>query len=131
MARRPRILANRDIVYRRLRMGLFMRANIPAMSEFRPKFDSIFSGPWPFEKARGVGLRFDGKPSNAAAFLTVLAEYGCPRDIAYRVTEDLCGFGVRRTTVLAHLDFDALAVELKPLGVTLEIVPPQGYRAPQ
>lgn len=96
----------------------------------RPKFDSLFKGEWPYPPARGVGVRFVGKPTNEPQFIEVLTGYGCPPDLAHRLLDDLRASGERSTTTLAHLNFDAIAEALKLAGVQTFIIPPQGYLSP-
>lgn len=90
----------------------------------RPKFDSIYQGPWPYSPVAGVGLKFTGKPINREWFATIVAQYGCAERVANRIYNELAEGKSSYTTVIPTLDFDEIASYIAALGTTMEIVPP-------
>lgn len=99
---------------------------------WRPKFDTIYQGEWPYRGDEGVGLRLrlDIDPMKyPGSFPDLLIVYGCPEGKAGEITERLITHGVRHVTVAHNIDFDTLAIEMAVHGVRMEIIPPQqGWR---
>jgi len=98
------------------------------MSDERPRFDTLYKEPWQFHRCDGVGVKFKGVPKDIGALARVFEGHECPPDLARRAVLDLYAKGERVTTIMAHIDFDRLARECAPLGVSLEIVPPRWNR---
>lgn len=56
-----------------------------------------------------------------STLVDLFAQYGCPVGVGLRVAEDLLRDGHRKMTLLASLDFAALAADLAKHSVTLLI----------
>lgn len=91
---------------------------------YRPKFDSIYKGPWTYHSGEGVGMRFDGLPKDRAAFIEYLKDFSCHPKAGARIYARIETNGFTMVTVMSHLPFDEIALGLKRLGVTMTIVPP-------
>lgn len=99
---------------------------------WRPKFDTIYNGPWPYRGDEGVGLhlQFIGDGMKYHGFFPdLLIKYGCPEGKAREISDRLAITGVYRVTVAHNLDFDLLATEMEVHGIRMGIIPPQqGWR---
>ncbi len=92
---------------------------------YRPDFNSLHSGPWPYGQAAGVGLRLEGLPNNREKFIEYLMEYSCAATAGERIYSRISAVGYDLLTVMNHLPFDEIAVGLKELfGVKMSIIPP-------
>lgn len=91
----------------------------------RPRFDTLWPGPWDIPPARGVGIRLNGKPSDPSKLIAILNGHSCPHDVSWQIAAVLQSGQEKVTTVMAHLNFDALAIQLRAVGVKLEIVEPR------
>ncbi len=91
----------------------------------RPRFNSIYTNSWPYEPSEGVGLEFTGTITDTVGLIDMMWHgYSCHPTIGKEIVDELITTGVRRTTVMSHLNFDQLAKDLKVFGVTIKIVPP-------
>jgi hypothetical protein len=70
-----------------------------------------------------VGIRMSGKvlPADLPLVIDVFIKHGCPRDLAWRVAEELSEWGSRRTRLLPIVDLAALEADLGRCGITLEV----------
>jgi hypothetical protein len=92
---------------------------------FRPRFKTLYTGEWPYGPRDCVGLRMEGAPRSDTLFVGIITtRYKAPEAVAQRILADLKAHGTRDTTVRAHLNFDALNVDLRKIGVKLRIIPP-------
>jgi len=89
-----------------------------------PRFKSLWQEPWPYAEYEGVGLRFDGLPNDKDAFIAFLMEYSCHPSAGARIYARIDRAGHDLLTVMSRLDFDAIAIGLKELGVTMSIIAP-------
>ncbi len=92
---------------------------------WRPKFNSIYTGPWPHDSSEGVGLKVSGRVTDEAAFVAFVMDFGCHPKAAARILQRMAEQGHDKLTVQSSLDFDAIARGLAALGVMLEIIEPQ------
>lgn len=93
---------------------------------WRPKFDTIYSGEWPYEPWHGVGLRFTGMPTNINGIVQMMwMSFSCNTEIGNQIIRELISTGYRDVTVIAYLNLDKLSEDLKEFGVTLSIIPPK------
>lgn len=90
----------------------------------RPRFGTLFEGPWPYPPEDGVGMRLEGVPNDPHAFIDTLQGYSCNPAATRRILDTLQRGDAKYTTVSPRLAFDDIAVSLARLGVTLTIVPP-------
>lgn len=99
------------------------------MSKHRPKFDSLYSGEWPYESMDGVGMYFEGIPNDRDKFIETLMDYACHPKASARIYSRIREHGFDRLTVMFNLPFDEIAVVLKGFGVTMKIIPPlEGWK---
>ena len=91
----------------------------------RPKFGALFTGEWPYEYWQGVGLHLRGShATDFISFRSVMIGFSCPVDVAFRLAETMQRSHEIKTTVMSHLDFNALARLLAVCGVDIKIIPP-------
>ena len=96
------------------------------LAPWRPRFDTLYQGEWPYGPEDCVGIRMAGKPSSGQRFRAILqAHHNCPSAVSRRILDDLENLGVRESTVRPYLDFDRLARELRGVRVKLTIIPPK------
>ena len=95
------------------------------MAKWRPKFDTIYQGEWPYKGHEGVGLHLRGCPRTPEDFALLLGHYGCPDTMATLVTEALVVYQEHKVTVAHNLDFDKMAGEMAMHYVSIEIIPPR------
>ncbi len=93
----------------------------------RPKFDKLYKGEWPYEEYLGVGLSFEGCPTDYKAFLDLLMGESCNPISSRRILNILENGGKKYVTVMARLNFNYIWEELNKLGVKMEITPPYEY----
>jgi hypothetical protein len=92
---------------------------------FRPRFNRIYSGEWPYSSRECVGIRMVlGNHFDEKEFRGVLNAFECPEFLHNAMVDDMRREGFRECTVRAHIDFNILAIRLRNAGVTLSIIPP-------
>ena len=92
----------------------------------RPRFDSLWYGPWPYDMFCGVGLMMVGLPNDEEIFLKYLSSNSCHPSAGRRILERIKQNGFDKLTVMATaLDFNVIAETLSQMGVTMTIIPPQ------
>jgi len=91
---------------------------------YRPKFDSLYSGPWPYDSSMGVGMRFDGLPNDKEAFIEYLMDFSCHPKAGERIYSRIGCNGFDMVTVMSNLPFNEIANGLKRFGVSMSIIPP-------
>jgi hypothetical protein len=90
-----------------------------------PYLGNLWPGEWCWLPNDGVGLVFKGTPTNEAEFIGKLwTVHSCHPKLGHRLVDELRRVGEFRTTVMAYLRFDALAVDCKSFGVELTICEP-------
>lgn len=92
---------------------------------FRPKFDTLYKGPWTHWYGAGVGLRLEGMPTDCEAFIEHLMDYSCHPSATRRICDRIAANGFDLLTVMSALDFDEIAVVMRSHGVTMTIIDPQ------
>lgn len=100
---------------------------------WRPKFNSIYQGEWPYKGHEGVGLKFRSQHQsfNVEECTFIFGIYGCHPRVASGILTRLLS-GESMVTVSHSLDFDALAEELVGHGIMTEVIPPRpNYMPPQ
>lgn len=82
--------------------------------------------------SNGVGLRFDGFPTDLDEFNWVLAKEGCHPKAAQRILDRITLNGYDLLTVMSHLNFDWIIDKLGKIGVVVTIIEPMegwvGYK---
>ena len=91
---------------------------------WKPNLGSLWPGPWDYNSSAGVGLRFEGWPTDIYAFRQFLGENGCHQDASQRILDRMQKNGYDMLTVAAQRDFPFIARHLATLGVTMTIIPP-------
>lgn len=91
----------------------------------RPRFSTLFDGEWPYHPTEGVGLLMQGLPNDRSAFIAYLMEFSCHPKAGARIYDRIMYNGYDKLTVMASLNFDAIAQGLKNFGVQLSIIAPQ------
>lgn len=97
----------------------------------RPKFDEIYQGEWEYELTMGVGLSFEGVPTDYKIFLDVLMGVSCNPISARRILDVLERHEIKYVTVMAGLNFNEIASSLAKIGVVMKITPPFDYADPE
>lgn len=72
-----------------------------------------------FYNSNGVGLRFDGMPTNIRQFYFILAEQGCHPKATHRILNRINKNGFDLLTVMSGLDFNWIEKQLKLIGVKM------------
>ena len=101
------------------------------MKSRRPKFDEIYQGEWDYEFSMGVGLSFEGVPTDYKIFLDILMGVSCNPISARRILDILERHEIKYVTVMAALDFNEIARLLADIGVVMKITPPFDYPDPE
>lgn len=101
------------------------------MKSRRPKFDEIYQGEWEYEFPMGVGLSFEGVPTDYKIFLDILMGVSCNPISARRILDILERHEIKYVTVMAALDFNEIARLLAEIGVIMKITPPFDYKDPE
>lgn len=97
----------------------------------RPRFNTIYTGDWPYHRSDGVGLEFTGAVTDEAGLIDMMWHgYSCHPIVGKEIVDELKSSGVRRTTVMAHLNFDRLYIDLKAYGVNMKIITPCSVKEP-
>jgi hypothetical protein len=89
-----------------------------------PRLGTLWNGKWTYSQFDGVGLRFEGLPTDVDAFVLILASYGCHPKATERILNRLRSRGYDELTVMSHLDFISLAQDMNKLSVAFSIIPP-------
>jgi hypothetical protein len=90
-----------------------------------PYLGNLWPGPWLWWPNDGVGLIFKGLPINAAEFIGKLwTVHSCHPKLGHRLVDELMRGNEFRTTVMAYLRFETLAIDCKSFGVELTICEP-------
>lgn len=90
----------------------------------RPQFDSLHSDAWHYESTAGVGMRFEGIPSDKEAFIEYLMDFSCHPKAGARIYSRIAANGYDMLTVMSRLPFNEIAIGLKKFGVSMSIIPP-------
>lgn len=72
----------------------------------------------------GVGLRFEGLPTDVVKFNWILAEQGCHPKAAERILNRIGNNGYDLLTVMSLLNFKWIKEELAKVGVLMEMIEP-------
>lgn len=91
------------------------------------KYDRYYNGEWPYDEMLGVGLSFEGKPTDYKIFLDILMEVSCNPIAARRILEVLGRGEKKYVTVMSGLNFNSIGDKLKEVGVVMKMVEPYDY----
>lgn len=91
----------------------------------RPRFNTLWTGPWPHKRHEGVGLYLFGMPNDPQRFIEMMMGYSCHPKAGQRIVNRLFEHGEDRLTVMFALDFDEIARKMKEFGVVMKIIAPQ------
>ena len=72
----------------------------------------------------GVGLRFDGYPTDEKRFYWITAQEGCHPKAAKRILDRIRLNGYDLLTVMSRLNFDWITDTLSEIGVKVTIIEP-------
>jgi hypothetical protein len=90
-----------------------------------PRLKGLWEGEWPYRPGDGVGMRFEGFPSDVEQFRYILAGEGCHPNAAERILSRITQHGYDLLTVMSRLNFDWIHRELAKIDVKMTIIPPQ------
>jgi len=94
------------------------------------KFGDYYQDDWNYDELMGVGLSFQGVPSDYKKFLDILMGVSCNPISARRILDILEKGETKFVTVMALLNFHEIGDALKEIGVTMKITPPFNYAHP-
>lgn len=94
----------------------------------RLKFEDFYQGEWDYSECMGVGLSFEGVPTDYKRFLDILMDVSCNPVSARRILDVLEKQEIKYVTVMSRLDFNMIGHALKTVGVVMKIVPPFEYK---
>lgn len=94
------------------------------------KFEDFYQGEWGYPDYMGVGLSFEGIPTDYKLFLDILMNVSCNPISARRILDILEKNEVKYVTVMAALNFNKIGHALAELGVVMKITPPFDYKDP-
>ena len=92
------------------------------------KFDEIYKDEWKYCFSDGVGLKFEGVPTDEKAFVEYLQDQSCNPVMSHMICDELQTKGYRYCTVMSHLNFNKIYYDLLKIGVTINIVKPMKMR---
>lgn len=90
----------------------------------KPQFENYYTGSWPYEQSRGVGLRLSGYPTDIEKFFDLLHQQSCNPIATRRILDELKEKGEKYTTLMYRLNFNYIGDKLAQIGVKMEIVQP-------
>lgn len=93
----------------------------------KPRFGKCYTGDWPYESSAGVGLSFQGVPTDYKKFLDIVMGESCNPVSARRILKILESGEKKYVTVMDGLNFEYIWESLKEIGVTMEVTPPYEY----
>lgn len=89
-----------------------------------PRLGTLWNGTWAYHSSAGVGLRFEGLPTDINEFILILASHGCHPKATERILSRIRSRGYDELTVMSALDFISLAKDMKRMSVRFSIIPP-------
>lgn len=76
------------------------------------------------QKENGIGILFEGVPSNLDKFIDIMEDYGCTPVIARQITNHIILHNFKKVTVQSLIPNIAFEEKLLALGVKVSIIEP-------
>jgi hypothetical protein len=73
----------------------------------------------------GVGLFFEGYPTDIKKFYWILTQEGCHPKATHRILNRINKNGFDKLTVMYRLNFKWIEDELSYIGIKMSLIPPQ------